>query len=61
MGRVGTDAERADWLRQVADAAEKAAERLRALDDPGNGQLLKDLEELRQRLLAELHPSDEPV
>jgi signal transduction protein with GAF and PtsI domain len=45
----------------VAEAAEKAAERLRELDDPGNGQLLKDLEELRQRLLTELHPSDEPA
>jgi hypothetical protein len=42
------------WREHVATAAQRAADRLRRLDDPQASWLLDDLEELRERLMTEL-------
>jgi hypothetical protein len=51
------DPEREAWIRRVAAAAQSAAEQIRKLDDPSAGDLLSDLDDLRARLVDELHAS----
>jgi hypothetical protein len=46
--------EREHWVRRVAGAAQRAADDLRQLDDPSTHDLLRDLDELHDRLVAEL-------
>jgi hypothetical protein len=49
------DAERAEWLRTLAEAARAASDELRALDDPAlHGALIDDLDAFRDRIAAEL-------
>jgi hypothetical protein len=50
----GLDAQRAQWLEQLASAAQLAIGRLRELDDPGHKTLLEDLESFHDRLVAQL-------
>jgi hypothetical protein len=55
------DSERRQWLERVADAASRAADDLRRLDDASTHGLLEDLDDLHRRLTAELEatPSNE--
>jgi len=48
------DVERRAWCERVATAARRAADELRALDDPYCRVLLADLDALDERLSAEL-------
>jgi hypothetical protein len=49
------DADRAAWLRQLADAARAASERLRSYDDPLlHRALIDDLDAFRARIVSEL-------
>ena len=48
------DRDHLDWLARVAEAARRAAEALRGLDDPQQRELLADLDDLHERLTAEL-------
>jgi hypothetical protein len=48
------DEERRVWLERVIDAAARAAEDLRAHRDPSHHALLQDLDDLCERLRAEL-------
>lgn len=50
----GLDAERAQWLEQLASATQLAIGRLRELDDPGHKRLLEDLESFHDRLVAQI-------
>jgi hypothetical protein len=43
-----------EWLARVADAARRAAQDLRQLDDPQHDALLADLDALYERLTGEL-------
>ena len=55
MEARGAEPERAEWLRQVAEATRAAADALRAVDDPyHHAILLGDLDEFHGRLVAEL-------
>jgi len=45
------------WSERVAEAALRAADELRALDDPTTFALLSDLDALHARLSAELRPN----
>ena len=49
--------ERRLWSERVADAARRAADELRALDDPAANALIEDLDGLTARLAAELRPN----
>ena len=48
------DVPRQQWALSVARAARKAADELRGLDDPTVTDLVHDLEQLYERLAAEL-------
>jgi hypothetical protein len=48
------DREHLEWLARLAEAARRAAEDLRGLDDPHHHDLLMDLDDLHTRLTAEL-------
>jgi len=62
LSAPGVDPERAEWLRQVADATKAAADSLRDLGDPFNhGVLLRDLEEFHTRLVTELDGNNRAV
>jgi hypothetical protein len=50
----GLDAERAQWLEQLASATQLAIGRLRELDDPGHEKLVEDLESFHDRIVAQL-------
>lgn len=45
------------WLEQLDQAAQRALETIRALDDPSQESLIKDLEAFRERLAARLAAS----
>jgi hypothetical protein len=51
---TGMEPEREAWVRRVAAAAQNAAIELRKLDDPSAQDLLEDLDDLREKLIAEL-------
>ena len=48
------DAERAQWLEQLAAAAQLAIGRLRELDDPAHTALVEDLQSFYDRLVARI-------
>jgi hypothetical protein len=48
------DEDRRRWLEKLAEATARAAEELRAHQDPAHRELLEDLEELRDRVAREL-------
>jgi hypothetical protein len=51
------DPEEQLWTERVADAALRAADELRALDDPATSGLLADLDALHARLSAAPRPN----
>ncbi len=48
------DPDRRKWLERVAESAQRALEELHGFDDPQHRDLLGDLEQLHERLTAEL-------
>ena len=48
------DDERRRWLERLAQATQRASDDLRLVDDPRHRDLIEDLEELRERVGAEL-------
>jgi len=47
-----------EWRKQLVAAAERAADKLRRLDDPHLTLLLGDIQRLRDRLLTEIANDD---
>jgi histidinol-phosphate/aromatic aminotransferase/cobyric acid decarboxylase-like protein len=48
------DPDRREWLERLAESAQRALEELHRFDDPQHRDLLEDLEQLHERLTAEL-------
>jgi histidinol-phosphate/aromatic aminotransferase/cobyric acid decarboxylase-like protein len=46
--------DRREWLERLAESAQRALEELHRFDDPQHRDLLEDLEQLHERLTAEL-------
>jgi hypothetical protein len=53
-GANGPDAQRVEWLEQLAAATQLAIGRLGELDDPAHTTLVHDLQGFYDRLLAQL-------